>query len=417
MLVTMLLALVLPTMVLAAAGALDTTFSKDGKLVTNVHPTRSDWLYDVAIQSNGKIVAVGFSDMSGSEIISVVRYRPGGRLDTTFSGDGKVFTRLGNVLSQAYSVAIQPNGKIVISGQSCNSYMHICDAAVVRYNANGSLDTTFSGDGKVIVDSGGDDNGSYGGLAIQPDGKIVIVGYMWNGSDNDMAIYRLNPNGALDTTFSGNGRARVGFGSGRWDTARAVVIHPDGKISVAGHSCETSVKNCNFAVARLKSDGSLDNTFSGNGKLTTNFGASEYCSGAALQADGKLVVAGEKFVSDINRKIALARYNHDGSLDTTFAGNGKRVTSFGLAWASDVLVDSNGKIVIASWANGDFGVVRYKTNGSLDKTFSGDGKLAVDFGQNEHARAIALDGNGRYVVGGTKYNGSSDYFALARVLP
>jgi len=415
MLVTMLLALVLPTVALAAAGALDTTFSGDGKLVTNVHPTRDDSFEDIAIQSDGKIVAVGISETTGSEIISVVRYKPRGALDTTFSGDGKVFTRLGNTYSEAHSVAVQPNGKIVVAGQRCDSSW-VCDAAVVRYNANGSLNKTFSGDGKAFVDFGGGDNGSYGGLAIQPDGKIVIAGYMWNGSNYDMTVYRLNPNGSLDTTFSGDGKARVGFGSGRNDEARALVLHSNGKISVAGYTCDASWGNCNFAVARFMSNGALDKTFSGNGKLTTNFGADDYCYGAALQADGKLVVAGQRYDGS-SYKIALARYNHNGSLDTTFAGNGKRVTPFGFSWASDVLVDGNGKIVIAGPAGNDFGVVRYNTNGSLDSTFNGNGKVAVDFGKTESAYAIVLDGKGRYVVGGIKYGVSSFYFALARILP
>jgi len=416
MLVAMLLALVLQTVALAAAGALDTTFSGNGKLVTNVHPTRDDSFSDVAIQSDGKIVAVGISETTGSEIISVVRYKPRGALDTTFSGDGKVFTKLGNTYSEAQSVAVQPNGKIVVAGQRCNSSW-VCDAAVVRYNANGSLNKTFSGDGKAIIPFGGGDNGSYGGLAIQPNGKIVVAGYMWNGSNYDMAVYRLNPNGSLDTTFSGDGKARVGFGSGRNDEARALVLHPDGKISIAGRSCDASWANCNFAVARFNSNGALDKTFSGNGKLTTNFGADETAWGAALQADGKLVVAGDRYVPSTSDKIALARYNSNGSLDTTFSGNGKRVTYFGWSEAFDVLVDSNGKIVIAGGAGNNFGVVRYNPNGSLDTTFSGNGKMAVNFGQYESAYAIVLDGKGRYVVGGSKYGGGTIYFALARILP
>jgi len=416
MLVTMLLALVLPTVALAAAGVLDTTFSGDGKVATNVHATGDDILRDVAVQSNGKILAVGFSRLSGGTVISVVRYRPGGALDTTFSGDGKKFTNLGNTYSQAVSVAVQPDGKIVVAGQRCDSSW-MCDAAVVRYNANGSLNKTFNGDGKAFIDFGGDDNGSIGGLAIQPDGKIVFAGYMWNGSNYDMAVYRLNNNGSMDTTFSGDGKARVGFGSGRYDSARDLVLHPDGKISVVGYSCDVNGVNCNFAVARFMSNGALDKTFSGDGKLTTNFGADDYCYGAALQSDGKLVVAGERYVDGISDKIALARYNSNGSLDTTFAGNGKRVTPFGSAWASDVLVDLSGKIVVAGGANGNFGVVRYYSNGSLDTTFNGSGKMAIDFGQYEYAREIVLDGNGRYVVGGTKDLGSTDYFALARILP
>ena len=416
MLLMMLLALVLPTVALAAAGALDPTFSKDGKVVTNVHPTRTDWLYDLAIQSDGKIVAVGISHKTGSRIISVVRYWPGGGLDKTFSGDGKQFTKLGDAYSEGDGVAIQPDGKIVVSGQSCDATGWTCDAGVVRYNTNGSLDTTFSGDGKATVDFGVGDNGSFGGLAIQPDGKIVIAGYMFNGHNYDMAVYRFDENGSLDTTFSGDGKAKVGFGKGRQDFARDLVLHPGGEISLAGFSCDATNKHCNFAVARFMSDGTLDKTFSGNGKLTTNFGAEETCYGAALQADGKLVVAGDRN-NGSKDKIALARYNTDGSLDSTFSGDGKQVTAFIWAGAFDVLVDPSEKIVIAGWAGPDFGVVRYNSNGSLDSTFSGNGKLAVNFGKSETATAIALDGDGKYVVGGIKDIGSTEYFALARILP
>src|SRR5688572_26623878 len=164
-LISMVLGLLGATVSLAASGDLDTTFSGDGRVTTNFGPSpgRTDELSGIAIQSDGKIVAVGFS--SGD--FAVTRYNVNGSLDTTFSGDGKLITDFGGHES-ANDVALQSDGKIVVSGQKCAGIG--CDVALARYNVNGTLDTTFSGDGKQTTDYGGGDNGSEGGLAIQSNG-------------------------------------------------------------------------------------------------------------------------------------------------------------------------------------------------------------------------------------------------------
>jgi uncharacterized delta-60 repeat protein len=423
------------TIALAASGDLDTTFDGDG-LVTSYavpsDPARVDASRSVAIQANGKIVAAGQSYVASTPLaadFAIIRYNSNGTFDTTFSGDGRLITNFGG-RDAALDVAVQANGKIVAAGERCSN-SNICDVALARYNSNGSLDTTFSGNGKQTSDFGGGDNGAYGGLTIQSNGKIVVAGHMWNGTDNDFAVYRYLSNGNLDTTFSGDGMVNIGFGAGRQDYALDLVIQSDGKIVVIGYTGDASNNNNNFAVARLNTNGSLDHTFSGDGRQITNMGGDDYAYSVALQTDGKMVAVGEKFAIPGTglSYFALARYNTDGSLDTTFNGTGRKVFSFtsgAYSQAVDVLVQSDGKIVAMGTAdNGfgtgslDFALVRLNTNGSFDTTFSGNGKATVDFGGGiDRGSALALQpSDGKYVLAGDTFDGAQTDFALARVLP
>jgi uncharacterized delta-60 repeat protein len=359
------------------------------------------------------------NDPVQSDDFAVVRYNPNGTLDITFSGDGKLTTNFGNIDS-AEDVAIQKDGKIVVAGMRCSEGTLVnqnCDLALARYRANGALDPTFSGDGKILTDFGGGSNGFWGGLAIQPDGKIVVNGWMWNGADFDFAIYRYKPNGALDPTFSGDGKVNVNFGSGPQDWANDLALQPNGKIGVSGFSCDnTDFEHCDFAVVRLNANGSLDTTFSGDGRQTINFGGNDFSDSIAVQSNGRIVLAGSKN-SATSGSCAVARFNSNGSPDTSFSGDGRAVTSFGSgvnSGCSDVRVQSNGKIVVIGGAGGDFALVRYNANGSLDKTFSMDGKVMIDFGSvDDSGVKLAVQNNGRYVLAGR----SQGDFALARVLP
>jgi len=428
LLLVMALSLLTFTIALAASGDLDTTFSRDGKVTTNVGGVLvNDYGRGIAIQPDGKIVAVGDHfdkfEVGGKDDFAVVRYRSNGSLDTTFSGDGKLTTNFGG-FDQALDVALQSDGKIVVSGQMCNG--GICDVAVARYTINGSLDSTFSGDGKVTTSFGGGDNGSLGGLAIQSDGKIVVAGLMYNGSNYDFAVYRFNANGTLDTTFSGDGMVNTGFGSGRSDLSYDLALQSDGKIVVLGETWYAPYINCNFALARYNSNGTLDTTFSADGKVTTNFGG-DYHHGrsVAIQSNGKIVVAGYREVPG-DSSFALARYNTNGSLDTTFSGDGKVVSNpiLGVPDATyGLAIQSNGKLVVAGLTGNDgsrdFILARYNPNGSLDNTFSGNGWLTTDFGGDDYARDIAIQTDGRLVViGRTNVGSGGDWdFALARYLP
>jgi len=331
-LLTTLISLLAFTIALAASGELDTTFDGDGLVITDVNassPGRLDLVYGIAIQpADGKIVAAGSSSLPGmaSYDFAVTRYDTNGLLDTTFSGDGRLITNFG-ADDYALDVAVQPNGKIVAAGKKCIN--NICDVALARYNSNGTLDTTFSGDGRQTTDFGNGDNGSVG-LAIQSNGKIVMAGYMSNGTDLDFAIYRFLSNGSLDTTFNGDGKVNINFGAGRQDYASDLLLQSDGKIVIVGSTGDANYDNNNFAIARLNAGGSLDTTFSGDGKQITNFGADDYAYGVALQSDGKIVVAGEKDIPNLN-SFALARYNSDGTPDASFVEGARLCASLPFA--------------------------------------------------------------------------------------
>jgi uncharacterized delta-60 repeat protein len=426
LLLVMALSLLTYSIALAAAGDLDTTFSGDGKVTTNIGGALvNDYARGIALQPDGKIVVVGYQTNNAGDKsdFAVVRYTSGGALDTTFSGDGKLSTNFGGYETVG-DVVIQSNGRIVVAGSTCNA-TGVCDLAVARYNPNGSLDTTFSGDGKVITGFGAGSNGTSGGLAVQTDGKIVVAGYKNNGSNYDFVVYRFNSNGTLDTAFSVDGMVNTGFGSGRFDFAWDLALQSGGKIVVSGETCVVIVENCDFALARYNSNGTLDTTFSADGKETTDFGGDDVCYSVAVQSNGKIVLAGIKWMSSGNR-FALARYNTNGSLDTTFSGDGKVLTNptpEDNDWIYGLAIQSDGKLVVTG-STGDIGsrdfiLARYNSNGSLDNTFSDNGWLTTDFGGDDPAWDIAIQTDGRLVVvGRTNVGAGADWdFALARYLP
>jgi uncharacterized delta-60 repeat protein len=394
----------------AAPGDLDPTFDGDGKVITQI--AEDDGARGVAIQADGKIVAAGSATASGNLDFALARYNTDGSLDTSFDGDGKVTTDFAAGADEALAVAVQADGKIVAGGSAAISGV---DFALTRYNTDGSLDPTFDGDGRVTTDYGFGSS-QIRGLAVQADGKIVAAGY---GSSTafDFFLARYLTNGSLDPTFGGgDGKVTfLGFGPNNHE-AHSVAIQTDGKIVAAGcTNCSTS--SSNFALVRLNPDGSLDGTFDGDGKATTDFaGNNDLARAVALQTDGKIVAAGSASGGLV---FALARYNADGSLDMGFDSDGKVTTNFASGdQARDVAVQPDGKIVAAGLAcgfcfpaAGDFGLARYNADGSLDTTFSGDGKVTTDFGfANELAFATALQSDGKIVAAGV----AGGTFALAR---
>ena len=409
------------------AGDLDITFDGDGKVTTDFATTdfggALDRAYSAVIQSDGKIVVAGTSFTGNGEQynFALTRYNSNGSLDTTFDGDGKVTTDFGGGDDAAFSATIQSDGKIVVAGESYNGSKRF-DFAIIRYNSNGSLDTTFDGDGKVTTDFGGTSDDRAYSVAIQGDGKIVVAGY----SKSDFALTRYNSNGSLDTTFDGDGKVTTSVGSSFFtDIENSVAIQSDGKIVVAGFSTKGS--NLDFALARYNSNGSLDTTFDGDGKVTTGFGSStnDVAHSVAIQSDGKIVVAGFSETSGIfdSKDFALTRYNSNGSLDSTFDGDGKVTTDFGRNLddrANSVAIQSDGKIVVAGESKNvrsgyDFALTRYNSNGSLDTTFDGDGKVTTavglfNYGANYGALSVAIQSDGKIVAAG---DGPGD-FALAR---
>ena len=396
-----------------ADGSLDATFDTDGKALVDFN-AEFEYGLSAALQADGKLLVaglIGFDIRAGA----VARFNPDGSLDSDFSGDGKVLTQVAGSEDIAYAIALQPDGKLVVAGYTDSEGW---DFSLARFNPDGSLDETFSGDGLVITQvSSGD--AVIKDVVIQADGKIVVAGEAEGVITSDFALARYNADGSLDTSFDGDGWLTTDIAFGE-DYASAMLLQPDGKIVVAGYSYNSGY---NFALARYNPNGSLDTTFDGDGKLTTDFSAgTDYASDVALQADGKIVLSGSSSATG-NTDFALARYNSNGSLDTTFSGDGKLVTDFNAGYdsASAVAIQVDGKIIVAGYTSAgtmyDFALARYNPNGDLDTSFDGDGKLVTDFaGDMDMASAIALQTNQKIVVAGYATTTSPD-FALARYNP
>jgi uncharacterized delta-60 repeat protein/LPXTG-motif cell wall-anchored protein len=282
----------IPSLASAAAdGALDTTFGTGGKVTTTIGG--GDQGKAIAIQSNGKILVVG----DDSNDFKVVRYNTDGSLDTSFDSDGKVTTDINGGFDDGQSVAIQSDGKIVVAGMGRVGLNE--NFAVVRYNTDGSLDTTFDTDGKATTDIGTSTTDTANAVAIQSDGKIIAAGT----SNNDFAVARYTSTGALDTSLDTDGKATTDIGTSTSDAANAVAIQSDGKIIAAGTS------NDDFAVARYTTTGALDTSFDTDGKVTTDIGTGTFDAGnaMAIQGDSKIVVAGRSSASG-PPSFAVARY-------------------------------------------------------------------------------------------------------------
>jgi len=314
-----------------------------------------------------------------------------GDLDFTFGDDGKVITDFGGS-SSGRAVAVQKDGKIVVAGNSSG------DFAVARYNRDGSLDVNFGTGGTVTTDFGGDDD-SGNAVAIQQDGKIVVAGSAGSEENSNFAVARYNRDGSLDVNFGTGGTVTTDFG-GDLDFGSAVTLQKDGKIVVAGSS------DNDFAVARYNTDGSVDMSFGTGGKVTTDFGGDDNGTGVAIQKDGKIVVSGGS-----DNDFAVARYNTDGSLDATFGTGGLVITDFGgSVFGRAVVLQKDGKIVVAGNSDGDFAVARYNADGSLDTAFGTEGLVTTDFGGDDQGTGVAIQKDGKIVVAGFTDND----FAIAR---
>jgi uncharacterized delta-60 repeat protein len=394
-----------------ASGSLDTTFGNAGMVTTSIGALTGvggssfDNAFSVAIQPDGKLVAAGFVDNQRG--FALARYNTDGSLDSGFGTGGKVTTAIAT-WSGAYSVAIQSDGKIVAAGLSADATYRF---TLVRYNTDGTLDTGF-GTGGIATTAIGASHAYAYSVAIQSDGKLVA-----SGTDSyAFAIVRYNTDGSLDAGFGSGGIVTNDLGSG-FDEARSVVIQSDGKIVVAGDVND----NSRMALVRYNADGSTDNAFGpyGNGLVITDIGtAHNEAYSIALQSDGKIVLAG--YSGDgAAYDFALARYNTDGALDPTFGTAGIVTTAIGTGHdlAHSVAIQPDGKIVAAGFtavSGNKFALVRYNTDGSLDTTFGTGGKITAAPGTSEsYAYGIAIR-DGKIVIAGYSYNGTDYDFALER---
>jgi uncharacterized delta-60 repeat protein len=416
----------LATMVQAGDSDLDPTFNGTGKVTTPVG-SFEDRAYAVALQADGKLVVVGNTNNGlppqFHNDFAVVRYNADGSLDTSFGSGGKVTTSVGSSDDYAKGVSIQSDGRIVVVGFSSNGSNN--DFAAVRYNTDGSLDTSFGSGGKVTTPVGTASitphDEAYS-VVIQPDGKIVAAGYArMSGTDYDFAVVRYETNGSLDTSFGAGGKVTTPVGpSTADDRASAVALQTDGKILAVGSG---GGSYGDIAVVRYNMNGSLDTSFgpSGSGIVTTPVGTTyDVGRAVATQTDGKIVVAGYFVNSSFGQDFAIVRYDTNGSLDTSFDSDGKVTTtvSGGFDVASGIATQADGKILVVGYndlSSGDFELVRYNTNGSLDASFGTGGKVVTSIGSRDVANAVVVQPDGKIVAAGYSFiSDTGDDFALVR---
>jgi uncharacterized delta-60 repeat protein len=349
-------------------GSLDSSFGNGGKVGTSFTDYYGSVAKAVAIQNDQKIVVAGYARniAYAHDTFALARYDSRGQLDPGFGIGGKVLTPIhpqtgAGVNDMAQAVTVAPDGKIIVAGVTGT---FLADFAVARYHPDGRLDTSFGGDGTVVTDIGGQDSAN--AVIVQPDRKILVVGNGWtSGPDENFTLVRYNENGSLDTSFGLEGIVTTDFMGGA-DRAQGVALLPDGRIVVAGvgqvsggcfpNPCE----RYGVAMAQYHANGALDTSFGSGGGVLYDFVTSSGIYALARRADGKLVLGGHHGNEDF--MIILAHSN--GALDESFLGTGAVLAGFGSGAdrANAVLVQPDGKIVAAGRASdglgSKFGVIR-----------------------------------------------------------
>lgn len=403
-------ALACPVPSAAAPGDLDPTFGVGGIVVTPIG-SGDDAALALVQQSDGKLVAAGYALTGTNADIAVVRYTANGALDPTFGTGGRVTTPVGSANDVALAVALQSDGKLVVAGYTLGATT--TDIAVVRYNANGTLDGSFGTGGKVVTGIGASNDVAFA-VTQQTDGKLVVAGYTV-GTNLDVAVVRYNANGSLDTTFGTGGKVVTAVGTSN-ELANAIVQQPDGKLVAAGYTIVGSASD--VLLVRYQSNGALDSTFGSGGKVVTPIGTGNDIANALVQLPGgQLVIAGSATLDTMD--VALARYNSDGSLDPDFGVGGKVVTAIGTGEdaAKAVALQAGGKIVAAGYTVGattDVAVLQYLPDGTPDPTFGVGGQVVTPISTAaDVANGLIQRSDGKLVVAGSAAGTTVD-FALVR---
>jgi uncharacterized delta-60 repeat protein len=394
-------------------GSLDTGFSLDGRDVVDFN-AQDDFGYPAITQPDNKIIVAGETYSGSSYDFAVLRYTESGVPDSTFSGDGKLIIDWSGSDDFANSLAIQPDGKILVAGSAGVGIDN--QFALIRLLPDGTADSSFSNDGMLTTQVGS--AGAPLATLVQPDGKIILAGYSFN-SDIDFTLIRYLPNGDPDSTFGVNGIAVTPVGTGD-DTGVSAVLQPDGRIIMTGYLSNGS--DLDIVVARYNNDGTLDTSFNSIGYTITDVSsANNYGRGVGVMPDGKIIVGGYTEVNFSNDFILL-RYDQNGLPDTSFNSDGQVITdvSNGDDVAISMTIQPDNKIVLAGYANtganSDFAVVRYNPDGSLDSTFDADGKVTTDFNNTSDIGTLITQGDNRLTLGGYTLNPTGADFATVSYL-
>jgi len=392
-------------------GKLDKTFnSPNGFVVFNDPSGNNDVGVETAIQSDGKIVVMGYTFDGSRNKVLVLRYNIDGTLDHTFGTEGYAVFDGGGRDQKGLGLALSPDGSIIVAGYIRNQGHR--DILVLKYTSGGSLDQAYS------YSSQGEYTDIGFGVAVQVNGKIVVVGERSNGDNQDVILLRLTPDLKPDSDFGNNGVVTYNGTGNENDKGFAVAVQKDGKIVVAGAHIAAGREKEDLLVLRFCSDGSLDADFGDNGVFTYSHAEdhSDYGNFVIIQTDGRIVIAGS--VDDGQSfKILLLRLNADGSPDNGFGNGGvviyqKDPSIFDYAFG--VAIQNNGKIVVAGTSsnglNDDAIVLRFERHGSLDTGFGENGVFTFEgLAQSEdRAHGLAIQADGKIVVAGYAHNGENE---------
>jgi uncharacterized delta-60 repeat protein len=405
------------------AGDLDVSLNGKGYVFTQME-TKDLGVLDLTIDKKERIVTVGSAkDGPGNGQVALVRYESDGTLDTSFGHGGKVFTLL-NHFGVGTAVKTLDDGKIVVAAYDMDGERDDVNFTLIRYKEDGTLDSDFGNNGIVEQKAGGLCDGAMN-MAVTGD-KYLLVGKSGkNGCDEgDFALLRFNNDGSIDDGFGENGAVVVEVNNTD-EEAHGVLIQPDGKIVVSGYGFGGK-----FVVFRLNENGSADTSFNTTGFVTITFdenGSTSDSVKIALQKDGKIVVVGTvEYDETLNQPshVAVARLDTNGSLDTTFGYNGKVLLRHSPTYdqAEDIVIQKDGKIVIAGQKGNKMAVIRLTKDGKPDDTFGQHGfmTLNADIDYQGIAHAVELQKDGKIVIGGyatyMEDHRRYDFFAVARIL-
>lgn len=415
--------MLLPSLARSAPTDLDPSFATGGKLLSTVGTQSS--LYSVVIQPDGKIIAVGQATNAAAQtVFAVVRYLPDGKFDTSFgSGNNGIVLEPMQSAAMATDVALQSDGKIVVVGEAL---VNSGEFIVVRYLPDGKLDASFANTGKAIIPVTTAGKATHvNAVAIQNDGKIVVVGSSDNANTNlDVTLVRYQPNGSLDAGF-GNGGKMITSVSAGIDQASDVVIQADGKIVVGGSSFNGSYDD--FALLRYNSDGKLDNSFGNNGIVTLPAGKNGgHLYALAIRSDGRIIAAGMNH-NGTNQNFAVIRLQPNGTIDNSFGGSslGKVLVDFGAVDSSaySLAVESNGNLLLGGYGDKSpgaslFALAQLLPDGILDTTFGNTGKILTELSPPnlETINRIVIQNDGKILAAGTSRSNTGSQFALVRYM-
>jgi uncharacterized delta-60 repeat protein len=394
----------------AADGSLDASFGVGGLARAGIND--GDLMPSGCrpiVQPDDKIIICGTrlsNGTSGSDFL-VARFNADGTLDTTFGASGLITIDFdhGTGSDQADGVALQSDGSIVVAGTTRGAESNTEAFAVARLTGAGALDATFgagTGQATIEFDGSGSGNDQAYTVAVQPDDKIIIAGSTATPSGSNVAVVRLTSNGSADTSFGDAGRVTFGFGlagaTAEADNASGVAIDEQGRIVIAATANESAPSaEIEFGVARLLPNGELDPAFNGVGTTTIPFDpgtgvSTAYAFGIVVQSDGKLLIPGYANTSPLtmlNMDVAAARLNDDGSPDATFGTNGRTTIAFdleanGIDAAVAAAEQPDGRVLLVGTAlNGytQYAIsLRLEADGTLDSTYGTGGKETYDFG-------------------------------------